>query len=193
MHAYISLNSHIYDSDTKKVTFTLSFCKEGAAKSWALGCYKQAMKDDRTFIFPSWKNFCEDYAKVFISSTAEQDMQQKLRSCVQGNCTTVEFSTEFQTIASKATFDEKAKCKYYIEAVHPALATKLLSTYPLPMTLNDWIEHTCTLNAQWHFDRALKQCTFHPRSSHVALPSTSKNTRDPMVMDVDSLMAEQKQ
>ena len=69
----------------------------------------------------------------------------------------MEFSTEFHTIASEAAFDEKAKCEYYIKAVHLALAMKLLSTYPLPMTLNDWIEHACTLDAQWCFDQALKQ------------------------------------
>ena len=107
--------------------------------------------------FPLGKKFCEDFAKVFINSTAKQDSQQKLRSCIQGNCTAVEFSAEFRTIASEAVFDEKAKCEYYIEAVHPALATKLLSTYPLPTTLNDWIEQACTLDAQWCFDRMLKQ------------------------------------
>ena len=31
VYAYVALNSHIYDTDTKKITFTLSFCKEGAA------------------------------------------------------------------------------------------------------------------------------------------------------------------
>ena len=75
VHAYISLNSHIYDTDNKKVTFALSFCREGAAKNWALGCYKKAMKEDGTFSFPVWKTFCEDFAKNFISSTAEQDAQ----------------------------------------------------------------------------------------------------------------------
>ena len=75
VYAYIALNSHIYDSDTKKITFALSFCKEGAAKSWALGCYKAAMKEDGTFTFATWKSFCEDFSKAFISSTAEQDAQ----------------------------------------------------------------------------------------------------------------------
>ena len=37
VHAYIALNRHIYNDDTKKITFALSYCKEGAAKSWALG------------------------------------------------------------------------------------------------------------------------------------------------------------
>ena len=89
--------------------------------------------------------------------------------------------------------DEKAKYKYYIKAVHPALATKLLSTYPLPMTLNDWIEHTCTLNAQWCFNRALKQHTFCPQNPCITLPSLSRAIKDPMAMDVDSLMVEQRQ
>ena len=39
VHTYISLNMHIYDSDNKKVTFILSFYREGAMKSLALGCY----------------------------------------------------------------------------------------------------------------------------------------------------------
>ena len=75
IHAYISLNSHIYDIDNKKVMFILSFCREGATNSWALGCYKNAMKDDGTFMFLAWKTFCKDFAKTFISSTAEQDTQ----------------------------------------------------------------------------------------------------------------------
>ena len=34
------------------------------------------MKEDGSFTFPTWKTFCEDFAKAFISSTIEQDAQQ---------------------------------------------------------------------------------------------------------------------
>ena len=110
------------------------------------------MKGNGSFAFPMWKTFCENYAKVFISSMAEQDAQQRLQTCVQGSRMAVEFSADFRTIAEEATFNKKVKCEYYIKAVHPALATKLLSTYPLPMTLNDWIECACMLDVQWRFD-----------------------------------------
>ena len=73
VYAYVALNSHIYTTDTRKIMFALSFCQEGAAKIWALGYYKNVMKDDGTFQFPSWRTFCNEFAKAFISSTAKQD------------------------------------------------------------------------------------------------------------------------
>ena len=73
IYSYISLNNHIYDNYNKKVTFTLYFCREKVAKSWALGYYQSTMKEDGMFAFPSWRDFCSDFAKTFISSTTEQD------------------------------------------------------------------------------------------------------------------------
>ena len=45
VYAYVALNNHIYDTDTKKVTFTLSFCKEGAVKSWAQSTARHVLPD----------------------------------------------------------------------------------------------------------------------------------------------------
>ena len=97
-------------------------------------------------------------------------------------------------MAEEAAFEKKAKSEYYIEVVHPALVTKLLFTYPLPTTLNNWIERACTLDVQWRFDHSLKQCTnrtvcnFRP-----SLPRATPLAKDPYAMDVDALSATQKQ
>ena len=54
---YLHINKHIYDTNEKKITFTLSFMTDGAAAAW-----KEAYIADKTiplggFAFGTWGDF----------------------------------------------------------------------------------------------------------------------------------------
>ena len=69
---YLLVNKDVYDHNDKKVTFTLSFMKEGAARLWALTETEMAFTRNPPG-FGTWADFLKRFNNSFIlENTREQ-------------------------------------------------------------------------------------------------------------------------
>jgi hypothetical protein len=62
---YLHINGHIYDTDEKKITFTLSFMTDGAAAAWKEAFIASKISPAMGFAFGSWNNFCKLFNEGF--------------------------------------------------------------------------------------------------------------------------------
>ncbi|THH03133.1 hypothetical protein EW145_g6503 [Phellinidium pouzarii] len=75
--SYLSLNDQIYNTDKKKIIFTLSFMLEKAAGDWATNCTTITLAPNPTFKLPTgfstWENFVNDFKNMFITTDDSAD------------------------------------------------------------------------------------------------------------------------
>lgn len=74
---YLSLNSHIYDTDKKKISFILSFMNGGTAETW-----KQRKIIEYTNLpeWPTYRSFLNEIDTAFNTADAPGDARAKLKT-----------------------------------------------------------------------------------------------------------------
>ena len=84
MNLYLLVNNKIYDTDVKKIAFTLSFMNEGDAASWKEQLLEDAMALE-TFNLGTWAQFKKDLNNAFKPYDAPGDAQEEMKSIKMGN------------------------------------------------------------------------------------------------------------
>src|SRR6267154_4032647 len=114
---YTTTNAHIYDTDTKKVVYTLSYLQNGPAESWVEDFTDAAETLTSTSQAQGYGTFA-DFKKEFLTdfglANAPAEAMQTLTQIKQSNCESLtDYISEFKLLAGRAGIGETETFRYF--------------------------------------------------------------------------------
>jgi hypothetical protein len=167
------------DSDGKKIVSTLSYMKGGLAEKWKTRFVTKDMVIS---------GYVHDYAaftasldKAFTESNKEQKAMDALARIQQGKRTADEYTAEFRVLLSDSNISsDRAAIRFYQDGLNIPLVDRIYGVYPLPDTLDKWVDHAIQFDTQWRDRQAQKK-----GKTSTAWHGDNKKAKDPDAMDID--------
>lgn len=190
---YLTCNQGIYDTDTKKICFALSYMKGGTAGDW-----KMLKIEEYENTFPTWEQFLQSLENAFSAADEAGEARTQLKLLKQTGDAD-EYISKFQILASKSGIKEdSALIEYFMEGLTPKIVEKMHDREKVPTTIADWYKYAAAYDNNYrrgraianrlrgHHDQKKKTDTgrFIPRYT----PAPAK---DPNAMDVDRLSTDE--
>ena len=138
---YLLVNSKVYDTDIKKIVFTLSFMNKGDVASW-----KEQLLEDAMAISPfnlgTWAQFKTNLTDMFKPYDAPGDAREEMKTIRMGNSTIEEHIAWFKMLVTMLDLKDKSPVvvDYFRESLSIPLQRKILNLENLPKTLKEWYD-----------------------------------------------------
>lgn len=127
--AYLRLNDQVYGSDDKKITFVLSYMRNGRASEWAQYWTTKITSEPGIH---SIHQFWTEFDKAFITTDAAGEARSKLYALRQSG-TADEYNAQFQMLATQAGITEyTALVEPYQRGLKKALLDRIYNMNDLP-------------------------------------------------------------
>jgi len=192
VQTYLYLNREIYNTDEKKIIFTLSYMTEGTAASWA----HQKSSSALTIIngnyagWGSWEEFKMEFDRSFSYGDHAMRARQKLQVLKQTGSVD-EFISEFRTLWGLSEMTENAALVGYFQSgIKVPLMKQIFAMEHVPSTIEGWIEKASLFDSNNRMAYAVGRGPF-PYTPHVQYhkykPYHGAKPRDPNAMDVDRI------
>lgn len=105
--------------------------------------------------YGTWKEFKAQIRREFEHAAQEIQSRFDLDSFRQGNMNATDYVTKFKILISKGKIKgNNAKVTFFQKGLNPALRTKIYSTFPLPVSFEEWCERATAMDAQWRASNA---------------------------------------
>jgi len=167
------------DTDAKKIVSTLSYMKGGLAEKWKTRYVSIDMA--KPGYTAHYGNFTSALDKAFIETNKAQKAVDALNRLQQGKRTADEYTADFRVLLSDTNIhDDRAAINFYQAGLNVPLVDRMYGIYPLPDTLDSWIDHAIQFDTQYR-DRLAQKRGKTPTPWH----SDNKKSKDPDAMDVD--------
>ena len=101
---YLHVNDKIYDNDTKKISFALSFMNDGDTASWKEQLLEDALAKD-IFTLGTWATFEKDLKEVFQPYNAPGDALEEMKTLQMGSNSIEEHNAHFKMIVTRSGLD----------------------------------------------------------------------------------------
>lgn len=181
-----------FADDENKVTFALSFMKNGTAGPWADRAVERMEEGDE--VFEGWDHFKELFRASFADPDPSGTARFKMDQIRQGSRSADEYVAEFREMTSKTGYNDQAHVEKFEKGLNSALIDCIYSLPEMPVMLKEWMEWAMKLDRQWRQREAHKKAlgnpsTNIPRRLHPplpVLPQQPKRSPDVVPMDVDS-------
>ncbi len=95
---YLSINATVYDTDKKKIVFTLATMKTGNAFVWKQGFRRNIPTTAAGETWPTWVECWTKLETHFVRENLRSDALLQLRTMTQGKRTIQEFNNEFRLV-----------------------------------------------------------------------------------------------
>ena len=196
VEAYLHLNKEIYNTDEKRILFTLSFMKGGTAAAWAHKRNQAAllMVNGLYSGWGNWTQFINDFNRAFNYSDHAIWARQQLQHLKQsGNID--EFISEFRTLQGICGEQGNAALIGYFQAgIKTSLMRQIFAMEHVPTTIEGWMEKAALFDHNNRMANAVSKGNHHYTPHYQNKPSYAAKPRDPNAMDVDriSLSPEEK-
>ena len=193
---YLNANRQVYDTELKKISFTVSLLKD-AAEEWLYMWIQETeargaaanppLTLDQAMVAMGWQGFVDTLRQAFSEIQAQELLMDKLKKLKQGSYTTEDYTVKFKNLVGQAGITEdRQKIRLYQRGLNPRVLQDVMKIRPLPTTFTGWCEAATEENNQY---RQTMQLMGKPLKT----PSYGKSkfqfrygtTRDPMAMDVD--------
>ncbi|KIO05562.1 hypothetical protein M404DRAFT_25282 [Pisolithus tinctorius Marx 270] len=143
IQTYLLVNEELYDTDTKKVVYALSYMKKDVARSWAATFQKTSLEKNP----PSFGTFA-DFVKDFKASFTSAD-----------------------TTADSTITEDVALIEFFSQGLKPFIANRIHMMETTPTKITEWYTQAQKFDAKWRkvnetFGKKEKK-TFHPRNNFV--------------------------
>jgi Ty3 transposon capsid-like protein/Zinc knuckle len=196
---YILVNDKIYDTDVKKIAFTLSFMNEGDAASWKEQLLEDAMALP-SLDLGTWKEFKENLEEAFKPYDAPGDALEEMKTLRMGNNSIEEHIAKFKMLVTRSGLDtaSAAVIDYFRESLNIPLQRRILSLENPPKTLKEWYDWAAKLDNNFRRmqrilgrnDRA--KTTGNEKKKVEQKRQWNIPRRDPDAMDVDRMTTERR-
>ena len=191
VRTYLALNAHIYDTDEKLVSFTLSYMTGGSALAFKENYIEKCISDGVHFyITESYAEFVQKLKDVYDVGDVKATSMLHLANIKQGNKPLAEYSSRFTLLMNCAGIkDGAAMGTFFRKGLSPFLSNHVLSLGIVPESVQDWIKAASAINNAEATKRVFRGTdTAEDRrglyySEQKAM--TLKKFRDPDTMDVD--------
>ena len=148
---YLHVNDKVYDNNTKKISFALSFMNDGdAAASWKEQLLEDALGKS-IFTLGTRAAFKKDLKEAFQPYDAPRDALEEMKTLQMGSNSIEEHNTHFKMIVTRSGLNSMspAVIDYYQETLSIPLQRRILSLENLPKTLQEWYDWAAKLDNNW--------------------------------------------
>ena len=147
---YLLVNKDIYNHDDKKIAFSLSFMKEGAAELWAL------TETEAAFIrnppgFGTWADFIKKFNNSFIlENTKEQAIAWLTTTKVNNKLDVLDYISKFKNKAALSGItDKNVLINFFSRGIPTQLMRRIYSMDIVPTTMEKWYQQTLHFKQVW--------------------------------------------
>ncbi|KIO00898.1 hypothetical protein M404DRAFT_109614, partial [Pisolithus tinctorius Marx 270] len=178
VQTYLLVNEELYDTDTKKVVYALSYMKKDAAT------FQKTSLEKNPPSFGTFADFVKDFKASFTSADTAGTAIAKLRTLKQKD-SVEQYITDFRTAAADSTImEDVALIEFFSQGLKPFIANRIHMMETTPTKITEWYTQVQRFDAKWRkvnetFGRKEKK-TFHPRNNFA-------KEKDPNAMDVDGV------
>lgn len=147
-----TLGATKFDTDTKKIAWTLSYLKGGSAGPW-----KISFIEGHPTSYGTWDDFKKTFKDTFGTIDHEAKNRLALMNLKQGNTSADDHIVKFRTLLARSGIKENlAQTTLFQTSLNDALRAKIYSHDPLPTTIEEWYTKASTLDHQWQFANSMK-------------------------------------
>jgi hypothetical protein len=191
---YLDVNSEIYDTDTRKIAFALSFMKEGTAAAW--------MEDTITFAhelnpatgrangYGTWNQFLDHFEEAFNPIDSTGTALHKLHALKQGNDLS-EYISTFKQLCNRAEIHSfNTQKDYFIHRLKPALLSKLCNSGDIPIKMEAMYKKVIAIKNAYQLLLSHRNAASDSRNrsnNRGPKPRFTPRRNDPDAMDIDRL------
>jgi len=151
---YQMMNNRVYDTDQKKIIFTLSFMKDGVAEMWKQSWWKQHTAENTTF--GTWEEFKDTLKKSFTPADKEGNAITKVQTASMTGKTADEFIKEFKNWQLQSGVNkDRPLIEWFLTTLLTSLQDKILQKKNPLTTLEGWYTTTSNLDNQWRKFKAI--------------------------------------
>ncbi|EEB91686.1 hypothetical protein MPER_09921, partial [Moniliophthora perniciosa FA553] len=138
------MNKQMYDTDERKILYTLSHMNGGTAETWknnALDDIFDEEKDDdeEELTFQTFeKKFRERFEPFDKVATAQRKLETLKMKRDEGGAD--EYVNKFRELANRTEFDDAALIIYFRRGLPENLKGRIMSHTPRPTTIDHWMD-----------------------------------------------------
>ena len=187
---YLELNDEVYNTDKRKIAYTLSFMNEGDAESWK-GQFLSNAKKPAGLDLGSWSQFETNLTAAFKPYDAPGDALEKITALKMGNNSIEDHVAKYKILLSKAGVNEDSPSAidYFRKSLNIPLQKNLLNLPTPPKDLKEWYEWATHLDNNYRkmqhiFNRTPRDNMKNEPKKHWQF---QRKERDPNAMDIDAL------
>ena len=190
---YLLINKEVYNHDDKKIAFTLTFMKEGAARLWALTEIETAFTRNPPG-FRTWADFLQRFNNSFIlENTKEQAIAWLTTTKVNDKIDILDYILKFKNNAALSGItDQNILINFFSRGIPTQLMRKIYSMDIIPTTMEKWYQQTLHFKQVWERTNEIakgRNNPFIPFQDNRNNNHTQKK-QDPNTMDVDAIQIE---
>jgi hypothetical protein len=192
---YLELNEEIYNTDKKKIAFTLSFMNNGDAESWK-GQFVTTATQPTGLDLGTWTNFTTILEKAFKPYDAQGDALEQITTLKMGTNSIEDHIAKYRVLLTKAGIkdDSPSAIDYFRKSLNVPLQKNLLMLATPPKNLEEWYDWAQRLDNNYR----KMQRIFNRNPKNDSKPEGKKSwnfqrkERDPNAMDIDTLTVEKR-
>ena len=196
---YLAINEKIYNTDTRKIAYALSFMSEGDAKSWK-GQFLRNAQNTGGFNLGTWDQFQDDLKDAFKPYDAPGDALEELIALKMEKNTIEDHIARFKILLSRSGVPENSPSAidYFRKTLQIPLQRKLLELPTQPKDLKGWYEWASRLDNNFRkMQRILGRNPGKPddkgkMNSNSGRRWNFQQRKDPNAMDVDAMSIEKR-
>ena len=189
---YLAVNKAVYNTDEKKITFTLSYMTKGSALTWT-ATFQTNCISGTTISFGSFT----DFVSAFETSFKQRDVtgttvawltttrMTKRRDGTYSLSLTNYISTFHNNVALATITDHNILIGYFSTSIPPFLMKRIMSMDTVPSKVDEWYSKAIHFQTQWERAEEITLRNRQPiKGTYHSFSSPSKNL-DPDAIDVD--------
>ncbi|EEB89564.1 hypothetical protein MPER_12321 [Moniliophthora perniciosa FA553] len=140
----LRMNKQMYDTDERKILYTLSYMNGGTAETWKNNALDEIFdeekdEDEEELTFQIFeKKFRERFEPFDKVATAQRKMETLRMKRDEGGAD--EYVNKFRELANKTEFDDAALIVYFRRGLPENLARRVMSHNPRPTTIDNWMD-----------------------------------------------------
>ena len=185
------MNIHIYDTDEKQISFTLSYMTGGSALAFKENYIKGCITDGLSFfIAESFTEFVKKLKNVYEVGDIKATSMLHLANIKQGSRPLAEYTSQFLMLMNRAGIkDGTPMGTFFGKGLATFLSDRILSLGITPDSVKDWIKVASSVNAAEATKHVFKgiDTAEDCRNLYYSEPkaTTLRRFRDPDAMDID--------
>ena len=192
---YLEVNDAIYNTNTKKIAFALSYMTKGAAQTWA-ATFRQRAITGATISMGTFEDFIKEFKTAFehhdivgnaISWLAHKRMISKNNRTFEPPLTT--YIAGFQNhVAQSGIMDHNVLIGFFSARIPSGLMKSIYSMETVPTTIDDWYKKALTFQTHYEQAKKVEQQRRNPAGTYQPFATTpTVSARDPNAMEVDAI------
>jgi hypothetical protein len=192
---YLEVNEDVYNSDSKKIAFALSYMTKGSALTWA-ATFRQKSIIGTAIAMGTFSDFVKEFKSSFehhdivgnaIAWLSHKRMTSKSNGTFEPSLPTYISGFQNHVAQSKIT-DHNVLIGFFSAGIPSDLMRQIYSMETVPTTIDEWYKKALTFQTHYERAREVEQRRKNPSAVYRPFSSTTTTpTRDPNAMDVDAI------